>query len=82
MRLRSSPGCSSPRDQTERATALSLLFLPNMDNARAIRDTVARLISDVYAGKLQPRIKAGLAPLMHVPFGCSIKRSSRSASPG
>ena len=32
----------------------------------AIRDTVARLIADVYAGKLHPRIAAGLAPLMHL----------------
>jgi len=32
----------------------------------AIRDTVARLISDVYAGKLHPRIAAGLAPLMQL----------------
>jgi hypothetical protein len=40
--------------------------LPNLDNAMAIRDTVARLISDVYAGKLHPRIAAGLAPLMHL----------------
>jgi hypothetical protein len=40
--------------------------LPNLDNAMAIRDTVARLISDVYAGKLHPRISAGLAPLMHL----------------
>ena len=39
--------------------------LPNLDNAMAIRDTVARLISDVYSGKLHPRIAAGLAPLMH-----------------
>ena len=36
------------------------------DNARAIRDTVGRLISDVYAGKLHPRVAAGLAPLMHL----------------
>jgi hypothetical protein len=28
--------------------------------------TVARLISDVYAGKLHPRIAVGLAPLMHL----------------
>ena len=35
-------------------------------NVMAIRDTVARLISDVYAGKLHPRIAAGLAPLMHL----------------
>ena len=40
--------------------------LPNLDNAMAIRDTVARLIADVYAGKLHPRIAAGLAPLMHL----------------
>jgi hypothetical protein len=40
--------------------------LPNLENAMAIRDTVARLISDVYAGKLHPRIGAGLAPLMHL----------------
>jgi hypothetical protein len=40
--------------------------LPNLDNAMAIRDTVARLISDVYAGKLHPRIAAGLAPLMQL----------------
>ena len=32
----------------------------------AIRDTVARLISDVYAGKLHPRIAVGLARLMHL----------------
>ena len=40
--------------------------LPDLDNAMAIRDTVARLISDVYAGKLHLRIAAGLAPLMYL----------------
>jgi hypothetical protein len=45
---------------------ISMDPLPNLDNAMAIRDTVARLISDVYAGKLHPRIAAGLAPLMHL----------------
>ena len=40
--------------------------LPNLDNAMAMRDTVARLIADVYAGKLHPRIAAGLAPLMQL----------------
>src|SRR5579864_2021189 len=40
--------------------------LPNLDNAMAVRDTVARLIADVYAGKLHPRIATGLAPLMHL----------------
>ena len=32
----------------------------------AIRATVARLISDVYAGRLHPRIAAGLAPMMRL----------------
>ena len=40
--------------------------LPNLDNGIAIRDTVARLIADVYSGKLHPRIATGLAPLMHL----------------
>jgi hypothetical protein len=31
-----------------------------------VRDTVARLIADVYSGKVHPRIAAGLAPLMHL----------------
>ena len=38
--------------------------LPTLDNALAVRDTVARLIADVYAGKLHPRIVTGLAPLL------------------
>jgi hypothetical protein len=32
----------------------------------AVRETVGRLIADVYAGKLQSRIAAGLAPLMNL----------------
>ena len=40
--------------------------LPTVDNAVAVRDTVARLIADVYAGKLQPKVAAGLAPLMNL----------------
>jgi len=40
--------------------------LPTLDNALAVRDTVARLIADVYAGKLHPRIAAGLAPLLNL----------------
>ena len=32
----------------------------------ALRDTVDRLIGDVYSGKLQPRIATGLAPLLHL----------------
>src|SRR5713101_3699201 len=38
--------------------------LPTLDNALAVRDTVARLVADVYAGRIHPRIAAGLAPLM------------------
>ena len=37
-----------------------------MDNAIAVRDAVARLIADVHAGKLHPRVAAGLAPLMNL----------------
>jgi hypothetical protein len=40
--------------------------LPNLNNAVAVRDAVARLIADVYSGKVHPRIAAGLAPLMHL----------------
>jgi len=38
--------------------------LPALDNALAVRNAVARLIEDVYSGKLQPRIASGLAPLL------------------
>lgn len=38
--------------------------LPTLDNALAVRDMVARLIADVYGGKVHPRIAAGLAPLL------------------
>jgi hypothetical protein len=38
--------------------------LPALDNALAVRDTVARLIADVYAERIHPRIAAGLAPLL------------------
>jgi hypothetical protein len=37
-----------------------------VDNAIAVRDAAARLIADVYAGTLHPRIAAGLAPLMNL----------------
>jgi Family of unknown function (DUF5763) len=40
--------------------------LPTLDNAIAVRDTVARLVADVYVGRLHPRIAAGLAPLMNL----------------
>lgn len=37
-----------------------------MDNALAVRDTVARLITDVYAGRIHPRVAAGLGPLINL----------------
>jgi hypothetical protein len=40
--------------------------LPTLDNAKEVRDTVARLIREVYAGKIHPRISAGLAPLLNL----------------
>jgi len=40
--------------------------LPTLDNSLAVRDTVARLIADVYAGRIHPRIAAGLAPLLNL----------------
>ncbi len=40
--------------------------LPILDNAIAVRNAVARLIADVYARRLHPRIAAGLAPLMNL----------------
>ena len=40
--------------------------LPTLDNAIAVRDAVARLIADVYAGMIHPRIAAGLAPLLNL----------------
>jgi hypothetical protein len=40
--------------------------LPTVDNAIAVRDLVARLIADVHAGKVHPKIAAGLAPLMNL----------------
>ncbi len=40
--------------------------LPTLDNVIAVRDTVARLIADVYAGKMNPRVAANLAPLLNL----------------
>jgi general stress protein YciG len=40
--------------------------LPPLDNAIAVRETVARLIADVLAGKVHPRVAAGLAPLLNL----------------
>ena len=40
--------------------------LPTVDNAVAVRDLVARLITDVHTGKLDPKVAAGMAPLMNL----------------
>lgn len=40
--------------------------LPTLDNAIAVRDTVARLIADVYSGRIHPRVASGLAPLLNL----------------
>ncbi len=40
--------------------------LPPLNNAIAVRDVVARLIGDVYSGRLHPKIAASLAPLMNL----------------
>jgi hypothetical protein len=51
--------------RSKRYTAAEMVDpLPILDNAHAIRDTLARLIDDVHTGKLQPRVAAGLAPLL------------------
>lgn len=40
--------------------------LPDLNTAAAVRETVARLIADVYAGKMNPKTAAGLAPLLNL----------------
>lgn len=40
--------------------------LPTLDNVLAVRDTVAQLIADVYAGKSHPRFAASLVPLLNL----------------
>jgi hypothetical protein len=40
--------------------------LPELDSPNAVREAVARLIADVYSGRLHPRTAAGLAALMNL----------------
>ncbi len=40
--------------------------LPTLDTALAVRDTVNRLVADVYAGRTSPRIASGLALLLNL----------------
>jgi len=46
--------------------AATAACLPTLDTALAVRDTVARLIDDLYSGKLHPKIASGLAPLLNL----------------
>jgi hypothetical protein len=39
---------------------------PCLDTVQALRDLAAQLIRDVYAGKLNPRVATGLAPLLNL----------------
>jgi hypothetical protein len=40
--------------------------LPKLDTVTAVRDTVNRLIEDVYAGRLAPRVASSLGPLINL----------------
>jgi hypothetical protein len=42
--------------------AMESLPLPNLDTATAVRDLAARLIAEVYAGKIHPRTASALGP--------------------
>lgn len=44
----------------------SVNLLPKLETATAVRDAVSQLITDVHAGRVQPRVAAGLAPLMNL----------------
>ena len=49
-------------------TVESADLLPTLDNAMAVRDTVARLIQDLLSGKLHSKVAVGLAPLLNLQF--------------
>jgi hypothetical protein len=40
--------------------------LPRLDKVSAVRDVVEKLIAEIYAGKLHPRVAAGLAALLNL----------------
>src|ERR1700688_547973 len=50
----------------QRAASESDEPLPTVDNAIAVPYLVARLIDEVHSGQLQPKIAAGLAPLLNL----------------
>src|SRR5580704_17525107 len=53
--------------RSKRPTAAAIADpLPKLDKVIAVQDAVEQLITDVYAGKLQPRVAAGLAPLLNL----------------
>ena len=52
--------------KNRRIPGVDLDPLPPLESANAVRQAVARLIADVYAGRLHPRTAAGLAPLMNL----------------
>ena len=49
-----------------RMPAESIDPLPKLEKVIAVQDAVEKLISEVYAGKLHPRVAAGLAPLLNL----------------
>jgi hypothetical protein len=67
IRIRSSSAARAKlQDRSPSVSAETCDPLPTLDSALAVRETVARLISDVYAGRMNPRIASGLAPLMNL----------------
>jgi len=51
--------------------------LPVLDSARAVRETVAKLITDVHVGKVHPKVAASLAPLLNLQL-----RAIETSKPG
>jgi hypothetical protein len=48
------------------STAENAAPLPKLESVIEVRDAVAQLIADVYAGKMNPRVAANLAPLLNL----------------
>ena len=57
---------SSSRQRSLDATSEESLGENDAEPFQPARDVVAKLIADVYAGKLHPRVAAGLAPLLNL----------------
>jgi len=56
-------GCVGGR-KNRRVPAEVATALPNLDSILAVRNTVAQVIAEVYAGRLNPRIATSLSPLL------------------